>query len=97
MSAEGQGRATLVGAEATCARLGHVALRLSADLPLPALSMRQLRDLRPGQVLTSTWSVGDDLLLTLGGAPLCWGRFAAVDGRMVLRVVRLVGETGRAG
>ena len=77
------------GFEAASARLAHVPLRLSADLPLPALTMRQLRDLEPGQVLSSAWSVADDLLLTLGGAPLCWGRFAAVDGRMVLRVVRL--------
>ncbi|WP_419806626.1 FliM/FliN family flagellar motor switch protein [Terriglobus sp.] len=75
--------------EAISTRLGHVPLRLSADLPLPPLSMRALRDLQPGRMLTSEWSVADDLLLTLGGAPLCWGRFAAVDGRMVLRVVRL--------
>ncbi len=89
MSAGDRGNGKLLSAEAVSARLGHVPLRLSADLPLPPLSMRELCDLKPGRVLASTWSVADDLLLTLGGAPLCWGRFAAVDGRMVLRVVRL--------
>ena len=76
-------------AESLCKRFGHIPLRLSADLTLPSLSMRELRELKPGQVIASSWSVADDLLLTLGGSPLCWGRFAAVEGRMVLRVVRL--------
>ena len=75
--------------EAVCERFGHIPLRLSADLALPPLTLRALRDLQPGAVFCSTLSVADDLLLTLGGTPLCWGRFAAVDGRMVLRVVRL--------
>ena len=89
MSAGDRGTANALDAEAVCTRLGHVPLRLSADLPLPSLTMRELSALGPGQVLASACSVADDLLLTLGGAPLCWGRFAAVDGRMVLRVVRL--------
>lgn len=70
-------------------RYGHVPVRLSADVDLPPVTLRSLRDIKVGAVLVSTSSVGDDLLLTVGGAPLCWGRFAAVDGRMVLRVVRL--------
>ena len=89
MSAENGVAGKVAAVEAISTRLGHVPLRLSADLSLPPLSMRELRELEPGRVLTSEWSVADDLLLTLGGAPLCWGRFAAVDGRMVLRVVRL--------
>ena len=89
MSAEDRSTAKALGVEAMAARLGHVPLRLSADLPLPSMSMRGLSALEPGAVLLSQWSVADDLLLTLGSAPVCWGRFAAVDGRMVLRVVRL--------
>lgn len=85
MSAELQ----VADARALLANYGHVPLRLSADVPLPPMTLRALQSLAPGMVLTSSNSVADDLQLTLGGAPLCWGRFAAVDGRMVLRVVRL--------
>lgn len=89
MSAKDRSDVKAMSAEEIAARLGDVPLRLSADLPLPPRTMRELRDMRPGEVFASDWSVADDLLLTLGGAPLCWGRFAAIDGRMVLRVVRL--------
>lgn len=71
--------------------LAAVPVRLSVDIPLPSMSLRALAALRPGQVLASAVPTSDDLLVTVGGAPVCQARFEFMDGVMALRMTRLVG------
>ncbi len=71
--------------------LAAVPVRLSVDIPLPAMSLRALAALRPGQTLASSVPTSDDLLVTVGGAPVCQARFEFMDGIMALRMTRLVG------
>lgn len=78
MSAAEQGAPEISTAAILVARYGQVPLRLSADVLLPSMTLRELGKLRAGAVLASSSSVADDLLLTMGGAPLCWGRFSTL-------------------
>lgn len=71
--------------------LRGVPLRLSVDIALPPMSLRALRALAPGQVLSSVIATADDLTVTIGGAPVCQARFEYLDGRMSIRVTRLLG------
>ncbi len=71
--------------------LRAVPIRLSVDIPLPPMSLRALAALAPGQVLCSSVPTGDDLVVTVAGAPVCQARFEFMDGRMGMRMTRLVG------
>ena len=71
--------------------LRNVPLRLSVDIPLPAMSLRSLGALEPGQVLPSSISTDDDLTVVIGGAPVCLARFEYMEGRMSIRMTRLLG------
>ena len=71
--------------------LAAVPVRLSVDIPLPPMSLRTLAALRPGHILKSSVPTSDDLLVTVGGAPVCQARFEFMDGMMALRMTRLVG------
>ena len=76
--------------------LRGVPVRLSVDIPLPPMSLRMLGAMQPGQVLCSTVPTADDLIVTVGGTPICQARFEFMDGRMAMRMTRLVGAA-RAG
>ena len=76
--------------------LRNVPMRLSVDIPLPPMSLRALGAMQPGQVLCSAVPTADDLIVTIGGTPVCQARFEFMDGRMAMRMTRLVG-TVRAG
>lgn len=71
--------------------LRNIPLRLSVDIPLPAMSLRALRALQPGQVLSSAISTDEDLTIVIGGAPVCLARFEYMDGQMSIRTTRLLG------
>ncbi len=71
------------------APLRQLPLRLTVDIPLPAMSLRALRALAPGRLLQSTLPASDDLPVVAGGALLGWARFECVDDRMLMRVTRL--------
>ncbi len=73
-----------------------VPVRLSVDIPLPSMSLRALAALRPGHILASAVPTSDDLLVTVGGAPVCQARFEFMDGVMALRMTRLVGAARAA-
>ena len=76
--------------------LRDVPLRLSVDIALPPMSLRALGALEPGQVLPSSIATADDLLIVIGGSPVCLCRFEYMDGRMAVRGTRLVGNAGAA-
>ncbi len=76
--------------------LRHVPLRLSVDIALPPMSLRSLGALTPGQVLSSSVSTADDLIVTIGGSPIGQARFEFMDGSMAMRITRLFGA-GRTG
>ncbi len=71
--------------------LASVPVRLSVDIPLPPMSLRALTALRPGHILASVVPTSDDLLVTVGGTPVCQARFEFMEGIMALRMTRLVG------
>ncbi len=74
---------------AAWAPLRQLPVRLTIDIPLPAMSLRALRSLAHGQLLQSTLPASDDLPVVVGGAFLGWARFECVDDRMLMRVTRL--------
>lgn len=79
------------GSTARWSALRDVPLRLSIDIPLPAMSLRALGALHPGQVLASVIATADDLTVVIGGAPVGLARFEYMDGRMSIRITRLLG------
>ena len=46
-------------------------------------------DLRPGEVIESSWANGEDLPLSSGTVQLAWTEFEVVDSRLAVRVTRL--------
>lgn len=73
--------------------LREVPLRLSVDIALPAMSLRSLGALQPGQVLPSLIATAEDLTIIIGGSPVCHARFEYMEGRMSIRITRLIGPS----
>jgi flagellar motor switch/type III secretory pathway protein FliN len=69
--------------------LSRLPVRMSVEVPLLGLSVRDLLALRTGQTICSTWAVGEDVPLRAGTQQISWGEFEVVEERMALRLTRL--------
>lgn len=65
-------------------------VRIAVYIALPSFSMGQLHALRPGQLLLSASSAAGDVAVRAGGAMVGWAEFDSIDGRMAVRLTRLV-------
>lgn len=69
--------------------LSRLPMKLTSVIPLPGFRVRDLLDLRPGQMLTSEWLSTDDVPLKIGAVQLSWTEFEVVEQRMAIRLTRL--------
>ena len=72
----------------------HLAARLPVELdvtvPLKDFRVRNLLALKPGTLVESQWSQGEDLPLGSGDVQLAWSEFEVVDSQLSVRLTRLV-------
>ena len=69
--------------------LGRLPLRLSASIPLPGFRVRNLVELKAGQVVPSAWPSAGDVPLRVGQVQLSWCEFEVVEQQMAIRLTRL--------
>jgi flagellar motor switch/type III secretory pathway protein FliN len=62
---------------------------LAVELGRLNLSLAQVADLRPGDVLDLGRSADDPVLITSGGDPVAHGTLVSVDGGLGVRITRL--------
>ncbi len=67
-----------------------VPFRLSIAVPVTGMKLRDLRGLSAGMVFSTLISAAEDVPVRVGGAVMGWGELDNVDGRMAVRLTRLV-------
>ena len=68
----------------------NLPVQLDIAIPLRSFKVRNLLELKAGEVLETQWSATEDLPLWGGGVQLVWVEFEVVDDRLAVRVTRLV-------
>ncbi len=71
---------------------GPVALlpvELDVVVPVREFRVRHLLALKPGQLIESQWTSGNDVPLASGKVQLAWSEFEVVDSLLAVRVTRL--------
>jgi|GEM_PF-5009608 len=71
------------------AALRTVPLRLSVNVPLSGVCLRDIRELEEGQLFMSTLFASDDVPVRVGGALFAFAELDNVDGQMAVRLTRL--------
>lgn len=72
--------------EAALREFGHLACRVTLDLPVEGFTVEQLFGLREGSVVDSGCPAGSDLPLSVNGVRVGWGRAEARKNRVAVRV-----------
>ncbi|MFC6644291.1 FliM/FliN family flagellar motor C-terminal domain-containing protein [Granulicella cerasi] len=69
--------------------LQNLHVPLSVRVPLRTLSLKELRALQPGDILSSEWMASEEVPMFAGTVPLSWCEFAVVEGLMAARLTRI--------
>ncbi len=81
------------GGEAAGAEFGGAVARLPVELdvaiPVRDFRVRNLLALKPGEVIESQWTSGEDLPLAAGEVQLAWSEFEVIESEMAVRITRL--------
>ncbi len=62
---------------------------LTLEVPVPHFTVRQMLELRVGNVIDTLWSQTADLPLRIHGELLAWTEFEVVDNRYGVRLTEL--------
>ncbi len=82
---EGTGKTT--ARQVTAMReLGHLPCRVTAEVSVRGVALRQVLALEPGVVIDSRVPAGRDLEIKVNGVRVGWGQGKNEDGRVVVRV-----------
>jgi flagellar motor switch/type III secretory pathway protein FliN len=65
-------------------------MQLDVALPIARFRVSDLLALDPGQIISTAWSSGDDLPLSIEDVQLGWVEMEAVDQEMTVRITRLL-------
>lgn len=66
--------------------LGHLPCRVTAEVSVRGVALRQVLALEPGVVIDSRVPAGRDLEIKVNGVRVGWGQGKNEDGRVVVRV-----------
>ncbi len=67
-----------------------VPFRMAISVPLAGMKLRDLHELHCGSLLLTSVSSSDDVSVHVGAAMLGWAELDNVDGKMAVRLTRLV-------
>jgi len=62
---------------------------ITADLPHPKFTFRQVMQLKPGDVLDFRWYQGKDVPMQVNGRLIAWAEFEVAEQKLALRVTEL--------
>ncbi|MDE1161707.1 MAG: FliM/FliN family flagellar motor C-terminal domain-containing protein [Acidobacteriaceae bacterium] len=69
--------------------LQRLAIPMAVRIPLERITLREVRKLAAGCVLTSEWPAAEEVPLFAADVALSWCEFAVIDGVMAARLTRL--------
>lgn len=74
--------------------VARLPVELDVVIPVASFRVRNLLALRPGEVIESQWSYGEDVPLAAGDVQMAWTEFEVIDGQLAVRITRLplIGE-----
>jgi flagellar motor switch/type III secretory pathway protein FliN len=71
------------------AGLLHIPTSVSVEVPIVALTVRDLFRLEKGSILSTSQPTGANVPLRVGGRLIAWGEFQVVDDQLSLRIAEL--------
>ena len=69
--------------------LSRLPIKLAAHIPLAQFRIRELLQLKAGQVLKTNWLEAEDVPLSVGQVKLGWCEFEVLDKQIGVRLTRL--------
>ena len=77
----------LIGPDSLLVRLP---VQVDVTIPVHEFRVRHLLALKPGEVIETRWTSGEDMPLAAGEVQLAWSEFEVIDTLLAVRVTRLV-------
>jgi flagellar motor switch/type III secretory pathway protein FliN len=62
---------------------------LTVELPVPGFTVADLVHLHRGRIVTTRWTVGQDVPLRVNGELIAWSEFEIVQSRLAVRLTEL--------
>jgi len=62
---------------------------LTIEIPMPGFTVADLVYLQPGRIITTGWTVGQDVPLRINGELIAWSEFEIVQNRLAVRLTEL--------
>jgi flagellar motor switch/type III secretory pathway protein FliN len=69
--------------------VARLPVELDVAIPIRDFRVRNLLALKPGEVIESQWTGGEDLPLAAGDVQLAWSEFEVIDSELAVRITRL--------
>jgi flagellar motor switch protein FliN/FliY len=71
------------------ARVEPLPCLLTIEISVPGFTVADLVNLEPGRIVTSRWTVGQDVPLRINEALIAWSEFEVVQNRLAVRLTEL--------
>jgi flagellar motor switch protein FliN/FliY len=71
------------------ARVEPLPCLLTVEIPVPGFTVSDLVHLENGRIITTRWTVGQDVPLRVNGALIAWSEFEVVQDRLAVRLTEL--------
>ena len=71
------------------ARVEALPCRLTVEIPVPGFTVSDLVHLEPGRIITTRWTVGQDVPLRINGELIAWSEFEVVQDHLAVRLTEL--------
>ena len=71
------------------ARVENLPCLLTVEVPVPGFTVGDLVRLRAGRVISTSWTVGQDVPLRVNGEVIAWSEFEVVQKRLAVRLTEL--------
>ena len=69
--------------------IARLPVEMDVAIPVRDFRVRNLLNLRPGDVIETQWASGEDVPLMAGAVQLAWSEFEVIDTQLAVRVTRL--------
>jgi flagellar motor switch protein FliN len=70
-------------------RVGPLPCLLTVEISVPGFTVADLVHLERGRIITTRWTVGQDVPLRVNGELIAWSEFEVVQNRLAVRLTEL--------
>lgn len=71
------------------ARVDNLPCLLTIEISVPGFTVGDLVNLERGRIITTRWTVGQDVPLRINDALIAWSEFEVVQNRLAVRLTEL--------